>query len=97
MQQEVIDQVTEAFETLQELKKPAVFLMPTETEMICIRNSDYNVVAEIITEFIDGNEEMQEAFLKVLERKHPRREPANESPDTGNDTGTTGTVAELQS
>lgn len=82
MQQKVIDHVTEAFETLQELKKPAVFLMPTETEMICIRNIDYNVVAEIITEFIDGNEEMQEAFLKVLERKHPRSETIKESPAT---------------
>lgn len=85
MQQKVIDQVTEAFETLQELKKPAVFLMPTETEMICIRNIDYNVVAEIITEFIDGNEEMHEAFLKVLERKHPKSESANENQDEKRD------------
>lgn len=82
MSEKVIDQFTEAFETLIEQKKPALFLMPTETEMICIRNIDYNVVAEIITEFIEGNEEMQEAFLKVLERKHPRGETTNESPAT---------------
>lgn len=56
---------------------PAVLIIQEKQEIHYVRNCEHNVTAQIISNFIDSNQEVQEAFVEVLSAKEAAE---NEAP-----------------
>lgn len=48
---------------------PVVMIAQEATEIHYARNCEHNVTAQILSNFIDSNQEVQEAFVEVLSAK----------------------------